>query len=132
DRKNRPGPMLSGRRLLAVDHPWSAELVDQHAEPVRPEGLSERHLNNAAFAECAKDALSLRRVVYLNAHAEALRFGCKLRWRVAAHQQTIANLQAGVHDTSGRFGILRDARIGGHLRSAPSSGFCPRGFFRSA
>ena len=107
--------MLSGRRLLAVDHPWSAELVDQHAKPVRPEGLSERHLNNAAFAECAKDALSLRRVVYLNAHAEALRFGCKLRWRVAAHQQTIANLQAGVHDTSGRFRILRNARVGGRI-----------------
>jgi hypothetical protein len=43
---------------------------------VRPEGLSERHLNNAAFAECAKDALSLRRVVSLDAHAEALGFGC--------------------------------------------------------
>jgi len=26
-------------------------------------------------------------------HAEALRLGCKLPWRVAAHQQTIANLQ---------------------------------------
>jgi hypothetical protein len=27
--------MLSGRRLLEVDHPWSAELVDQHAQPTR-------------------------------------------------------------------------------------------------
>jgi hypothetical protein len=27
--------MLSGRRLLAVDHSWSAELVDQHAQPTR-------------------------------------------------------------------------------------------------
>ena len=35
DRKKRLGLMLSGRRLLAVDHPWSAELVDQHAKPTR-------------------------------------------------------------------------------------------------
>src|SRR5690242_6190864 len=107
--------MLSGRRLLAVDHPWSAVLVDQHSKSLRPKGLSERHLNNAAFTECAKDTLSLRRVVYLNAHAEALRLGCELWWRVATHQQTIANLQAGVHDTSGRFRILRNADVGGRI-----------------
>jgi hypothetical protein len=107
--------MLSGRRLFAVDHPWGTKLVDQHTKPVRPEGLSERHPNNAAFAERAKNALGPGRVVYLNAHAEALRFGCKLWWRVATHQQTIANLQAGMHDTSGSFRILRNARIGGRI-----------------
>jgi len=32
-------------------------------------------------------------------------------WRVGAHQRAIANLQAGVHDTSGRFEILWNTSV---------------------
>src|SRR3984893_14305312 len=39
---------LSGG-LLAVDHPWRAELIDQHAEPGGPERLLDRHPYRPAF-----------------------------------------------------------------------------------
>src|SRR6476619_5033064 len=35
----------SGLRLLAIDHPGRPELIDQHAEALRPEGLPDRHLH---------------------------------------------------------------------------------------
>jgi hypothetical protein len=102
----------SDHRFLAIDHPWSAELVDQHAKPARPEGFCDRHLNNAAVAEAEKDAFGLGRIVHLNAHAETLGLGNKLGWRIASHQQTITDLQAGVHDSSGRFGVLWNSGLG--------------------
>jgi hypothetical protein len=112
---------------------WSIKMPSrQDAKPTRKEGLADRHLNHLAFAEFAKDALGLCRIVHLDAHAEALRLGCKLRWRVAAHRPTIADLQSGVDDTSDRFRLLRNARIGRRIGVAASSEFCRRGFFRRA
>jgi hypothetical protein len=64
-------------------------------------------LNNPAFAQIAKDTLSFRWIVNLNAHAEALWLRSKLWRRVAAHQESITNLQADVHDT----------RVGRHART---------------
>ena len=71
-RRRRITPLLlSG--AFAIDHPGRAEPIGSRAEAEGPEGLSDRHLNNPAFAQIAKDAISFRWIVDLNTHAEALR-----------------------------------------------------------
>ena len=47
---------VSGR-LLAVDNPWNAKLVDEHAETKRPKCLLQRHLNCSVFCQGLEDAL---------------------------------------------------------------------------
>jgi len=41
-------PELPGR-LLAIDDPWDAELVNEHTETKRPKCFLERHLNHSIF-----------------------------------------------------------------------------------
>ena len=41
-------PELLGR-LLAIDDPWDAELVNEHTETKRPKCFLERHLNHSIF-----------------------------------------------------------------------------------
>src|SRR5262245_10025880 len=52
----------SGHLLFAVDHPGRAELIDQHPEAMRPEGLLDRHLHRALFRECMEHAIGLGRL----------------------------------------------------------------------
>ncbi len=49
--------LLSQRSKLAVDDPTNTELIDEHAEFLRPESWAVRHGDRAAFSQCIEDRL---------------------------------------------------------------------------
>src|SRR5262245_64811367 len=63
----------SALRLVAVDHPRDAELIDQHAEALGPERLLYRHADGAVVGERREDAFSFLRILGLDRHREPLR-----------------------------------------------------------
>src|SRR5262245_3182572 len=103
---------LGGR--LAVDHPWGAELVDDHAEARGPERLLDRHPHGSVVRQCMKDALRLRRVLNTDGHGETVHFLEAGRGRVGAHQDLVAQDQPSVHDLVAPFGrhVLLHGRAG--------------------
>src|SRR5205085_4404595 len=74
--------IVSPSRLLvslAVDQPRHPEAVDDHAEPLGPERLLERHDDATALRECVKDALALGRAVHVQREREPFRLLVTLR-----------------------------------------------------
>src|SRR5439155_1542429 len=53
------GNFLAAHWLFAVDHPWDAELVDEHAKARRPEGFLNRHFHGAAFRKGLENTVRL-------------------------------------------------------------------------
>ena len=50
-------------RLPGIDDPRCVELIYEHAEPLRPEGLLKWHLYHALLRECVEHALSIGDIV---------------------------------------------------------------------
>src|SRR5215210_6666950 len=107
-RRSRTG--RSGR-LLAIDHPWRAEAVDEHAEPDCPEGLLDRHLHRPALRERLEDALGFRRAVDVEADREALHHALRPVGRgVRGHEHLVADAEPRMHDLVAPF--RRHVRLG--------------------
>src|SRR5262249_50889658 len=67
-----PADRGSGRRFLGIDHPGRAELIDQHAEAMRPESLLDRHMHRALLRQCMEHPLRLRRLGNIERDRHAL------------------------------------------------------------
>src|ERR1700761_2577289 len=82
----------------AVDHPWYPELVEAHAKTLREEGLAERHVGAATFAQRVELALGLGDIFDRDRDREALRLVIMIRRRVGRHQHLAVDRKPGVHD----------------------------------
>ena len=58
--------------LVAVDHPWDAEAIDQHAESSRPEGLLKRQVDLPVLRQGVEDALAVCRIGDSDRHVDTL------------------------------------------------------------
>src|SRR6516164_7916145 len=86
------------RESLAVDHPRSSELIDEHDKTGRPKGLLDRHLHRPVFRQCMEDAFGIFGVVDAERHREALHWFVAVGRSVGTHQYLVADRQAGMHD----------------------------------
>src|SRR5512146_334767 len=86
-----------GTPLLAAHHPGDAESVDQHTKAASPECLLNRHHDFAAFTQCFKLALRLRRLPETDRNREPSRLREIRRRSISAHKNSIADLQCRVH-----------------------------------
>src|SRR5215831_13267588 len=80
-------------RLLAVYHPGSAELIDQHAETGGPEGLLDRHPHRPVLHQSVKYALGVGRIFDVDRYRKTFGSLIALRWGVGAHQYFVADHQ---------------------------------------
>jgi hypothetical protein len=62
-RQRRCLPVTASGSQLAVDHPWDAELIDQHAKTLGKEGLLERHLHRPILRQRAEDTFRIGRSI---------------------------------------------------------------------
>src|ERR1700688_4368084 len=83
---------------LAIDHPRSAELVDQHAEALRPKSLLDRHAHVSIFGKRTENAVGLGRLVDAERDLDAFHRFIHLRRRVRAHQELVAHGKPRMHD----------------------------------
>jgi hypothetical protein len=81
-----PSSLRYAGRLLAVDRPGYAELIDKHAKADAPKGFLEGHLHRAVFRERVKYPFCIHRVVDAKQHGETLWLFILLGNRVGAHQ----------------------------------------------
>src|SRR5229473_5283148 len=62
-----PSSLRYAGRLLAVDRPGDAELIDKRAKD-GPEGFLEGHLHRAAFHKRVKYPFCIHRIIYAKQH----------------------------------------------------------------
>ena len=65
-----PSCLRYAGRLLAIDRPGYAELIDKHAKADAPEGFLEGHLHGAAFRKRVKYPFCIHRVIDAKQHGE--------------------------------------------------------------
>src|SRR5690242_12714132 len=87
-----------GGRLLAVDCPRYAELVDKHAKADGPRGFLKGHLHSAVFRKRVKYAFCLQRVIDAKHYGETLWLFILRGYRVGAHQNAIADCKSRMED----------------------------------
>src|SRR6266853_592154 len=63
-----PSSLGYAGRLLAVDRPGDAELIDARAKADRPEGVLERHLHCAVFRKRVKYPFCIHRIIDAKQH----------------------------------------------------------------
>src|SRR6185369_9529693 len=95
-----PGVFLCNFRsgLSAVDHPRNAELVDDHAEAIGPEGFGNRQGYVSALRECAEDTLGLGWILKIDGHVKATGRFVFARRFVGCHQNLVADAQHRVQN----------------------------------
>src|SRR5260370_16771472 len=67
-----PSSLRYAGRVLAVDRPGYAELIDKHAKADAPEGFLEGHLHFAVFRNRVKYPFCIHSVIHANHHTEPL------------------------------------------------------------
>ena len=77
-----PSSLRYDGRVLAVDRPGYAELIDKHAKADAPEGFLEGHLHCAVFRKRVKYPFCIHRVIDAKQHGETL--GCSYRSRTGS------------------------------------------------
>src|SRR5690348_17793438 len=85
-------------RVFADHHPRDAELVRQHAELLREEGLVERHVDRRPLREAVEHPLGFLRRFDPQRHRVAGRSVVATGRCVGPHQLVAADLQAGMQD----------------------------------
>src|SRR5215831_19359746 len=73
-RRERIAFMSALCRFPAVDDPWRAELVSEHAKALGPGGFLDRHFDHAVLRQGLEDALGFRRGCDVERHPDTLCF----------------------------------------------------------
>ena len=107
----RGRPARGMAALFAADHPAHPEAVAEHAEGLGPEGLLQRHVDLAAFAEGGEPGRGLLRRLCRQRQGKAAERRRRGAHAVGGHQDALADAQVGVQHL-----VLRARRQAHRLR----------------